>query len=173
MRLKNILSSQKLPIAGLVIFLNVISNVSLPYLSNISFADVIADDKIISANLPEIRNRRLVEDNGIAELLCKFIKLMQSDIARALLAYMLFSVGVGAFFGKLTIGWFLSFTVGVAVFFGSVSLLNFFAPYSNIGMGCECKNTLVIGRDSTGAYLKIPTMLDKNCKHLDDPNKIM
>ena len=123
-----------------------------------------AADEIIDVNIEEIRKRRMVESNGIAETLCLVMNLMRSDITKAIVAMSLFAVGIGAFFGKLSLAWFLSFAVGCASFFGSISTISFLAPFSNIGMGCDCKEYLIVGRkeDGTG-YIKIRTMLDKNC----------
>lgn len=136
---------------------------------NVSFAAGVAKDISKDADLPEIRRRRLPEYNGVADFLCSFVLLMQSDISRALVSFSLFAAGIGAFFGKLNVGWFMSFAVGAAVFFGSISLLGFFAPYSDVAMGCNCKTYIVVGRNPDGGYVKISSMLDKNCQRKDDP----
>ncbi|MDA7845221.1 TrbC/VirB2 family protein [Rickettsiales bacterium] len=122
------------------------------------------------SNISEIRTRRIVEDNGIADFLCKIVSLMRSDVAKVMVAFSLFSMGIGTFFGKLTIGWFFSFALGCAVFFGSVNVLSLFAPYSDIGDGCNCSSTMIVGsREDGSGYIRMKTYLNKDCSHVDDP----
>ena len=149
------------------LFFFFVSISDISYFSNKAYSK----DRIESITLGEVRRRRMVEDNGVADMLCKLVSLMHSDISRALLAFSLFAAGMGAFFGKLTMAWFFSFAIGAAVFFGSISMLSFFAPYSDVAMGCKCKRFLTIGQkpDSSG-YIKVRSKLREDCSRLDNPS---
>ena len=140
--------------------------ISIIFNTNFYFYNLYGADHIIPVPEGERAEKRLSEDNGIAEVLCIAVNVMRSDIAKVIVALFLFSLGVGTFFGKLTLSAFFFFVVGASIYFSSDTVLSFFVPFSEVEAGCSCKQYILVSRTENGDKIYMDIKLDKHCREI-------
>lgn len=106
----------------------------------------------------------LAENNGFADVYCYVLKVFRSAIFKIAMYLSLFGFAISKTLdGNIGYKEFLKLYFAIGVFYGSYSVVNFILPYSNVSMGCDCKEEVFAGRDNAGNPIYAETGLVKNC----------
>lgn len=116
---------------------------------------------------PDLQTARVVEKNGIADALCRAIKIGTGEAGKAIFAFILLATGLGVLQGKIQAGLFIGLTLGISCFFAAEHVVGFLTSDGSSKGGCECREYLRAGefKDAKGNvyYLSQDIKLNRNC----------
>lgn len=116
----------------------------------------------------------IAEQNGIAEILCKGVRFIQSGVGKAIAALVVFSIGLGTFLGKFSWGVLVSTVLGIGAMFGGEAVISALSKSDKGSGGCNCKTSVKVNpyqKDAANPtrFIIRPsqiTGLDKDCNEV-------